>query len=66
MENVIKGQAVDFERVTSLDGTFIANRYDDGHSHDPAFNKKFKKEFSEDDMIAEEERKSGKSRMVNN
>ena len=27
LENVIKGQAVDFERVTSLDGTFIANKY---------------------------------------
>ncbi len=27
MSNVIKGNAVDFERVTSLDGTFIANRY---------------------------------------
>ena len=29
MENVIKGNAVDFERVTSLDGTFIINRYVD-------------------------------------
>ena len=27
LENVIKGNAVDFERVTSLDGTFIANVY---------------------------------------
>jgi hypothetical protein len=27
LENVIKGNAVDFERVTSLDGTFIANKY---------------------------------------
>ena len=24
---MIKGNAVDFERVTSLDGTFIANKY---------------------------------------
>ena len=32
LENVIKGSAVDFERVTSLDGTFIANRYDPGSS----------------------------------
>ena len=30
MENVIKGTAVDFERVTSLDGTFIVNKYEDG------------------------------------
>jgi len=29
MENVIKGNAVDFERVTSLDGTFIINKYVD-------------------------------------
>ena len=27
IENVIKGSAVDFERVTSLDGTFIANKF---------------------------------------
>lgn len=27
MSNVIKGAAVDFERVNSLDGTFILNRY---------------------------------------
>lgn len=27
LDNVIKGNAVDFERVTSLDGTFIANTY---------------------------------------
>lgn len=64
MENVIKGNAVDFERVTSLDGTFVANRYDDGHTHDPAFNKRFSaKEFDEADMIAQEEQKSSKSRM---
>lgn len=64
MENVIKGDAVDFERVTSLDGTFLANRYDDGHTHDPAFAKKFfgKDEFTEADMIAEENRKGKMSR----
>jgi len=66
MENVIKGNAVDFERVTSLDGTFIANRYDDGHTHDASFNKKFfGKEFSEQDMIAEDDRKSRMSRSSN-
>jgi len=27
MPNVIKGNAVDFEKVSSLDGTFIINRY---------------------------------------
>ena len=30
LENVIKGDAVDFERVTSLDGTFIANKFSPG------------------------------------
>lgn len=33
LENVIKGNAVDFERVTSLDGTFIANRYAPPEEH---------------------------------
>lgn len=27
MPNVIKGNAVDFEKVSSLDGTFLINRY---------------------------------------
>ena len=63
MENVIKGQAVDFERVTSLDGTFIANRYNDGKTQMNI--SKSKKEFTEADMIAEEERKVSKSRMSN-
>jgi hypothetical protein len=47
-----------------LDGTFLANRYDDGHTHDPAFAKKFfgKDEFTEADMIAEENRKGKMSR----
>lgn len=27
LENIIKGNAVDFERVSSLDGTFIANKF---------------------------------------
>lgn len=32
MENVIKGNsAVDFETIESMDGTFIANRYDVNH-----------------------------------
>lgn len=32
LDNVIKGTAVDFERVTSLDGTFIANKYSPSRS----------------------------------
>ena len=32
MENIIKGgRSVDFETVESLDGTFIANKYDETH-----------------------------------
>jgi hypothetical protein len=27
MPNVIKGNSVDFEKVSSLDGTFLINRY---------------------------------------
>lgn len=33
LENIIKGEgsAVDFEAVESMDGSFIANRYDSEH-----------------------------------
>lgn len=74
MQNVIKGQAVDFERVTSLDGTFIANRFAFQDKKQGVFNnRKMGKfindleqwEFGEDDMIAEEEKKAAKSRMGN-
>jgi len=27
MSNVVKGAAVDFEKINSLDGTFVINRY---------------------------------------
>lgn len=34
VENVIRGvEYVDFERVNSLEGVFIANKYDIAHSH---------------------------------
>lgn len=34
LENVIRGQElVDFEKINSLEGVFIANRYDTEHSH---------------------------------
>jgi hypothetical protein len=32
MTDVIKGNAVDFERVYSLDGTYITNRYTQSQS----------------------------------
>ena len=73
---MIKGEGVDFERVTSLDGTFIANRYAPGdtenymqHRRDrqrlDAFADELDEEYgwTEADMIAEEARKAGNSRM---
>lgn len=59
MTNVIKGTAVDFEKVNSLDGTYIINRY---NKNLPGQISKKKlqpiKEFDETDIIAEEQRKS--------
>ena len=58
IQNIIKGNAVDFERVTSLDGTFIANKYE---SRDSVKNQIIEKrrdklldalEWTEDDMVA--------------
>ena len=73
--NVIKGNAVDFERVTSLDGTFIANKYvpRDGATaqiYEKRRNRLINeleggdiREFDEEDLIAEEEKKASRSRM---
>lgn len=81
IENVIKGDAVDFERVTSLDGTFIVNRYSPPEEHGKPMgglnpNGKAKKfgghkikeehDWDESDLIAEENRHSGHSRMGGN
>lgn len=34
MENVLRGSdLVDFEKVNSLEGVFIANKFDKGHGH---------------------------------
>lgn len=71
LENVIKGNAVDFERVTSLDGTFIANKYTPIKSKDRAKETRRQKSrdrviekiWDESDIIANEERKSRMSRM---
>ena len=64
MENVIKGSAVDFEKVASLDGTFIVNKYISEHDHKR--NNKgvsvFAPEFDEADIVAEENKKSRLSR----
>ena len=55
LENIVKGSgAVDFEAIESLDGTFIANRYDKKHGlgdHSMAGNIR---EVTEEDILAEE------------
>lgn len=59
---MIRGaELVDFEKVNSLEGVFIANRFDTEHSHDyskliskdGAKQNQKGKEFSESDMIQE-------------
>lgn len=56
LENIIKGSgAVDFETIESLDGTFIANRYDENHGkHGNNKNEGQLREVTEED-IAEAE-----------
>ena len=76
LDNVIKGNAVDFERVTSLDGTFIANKYTPTMMTKMMRSPGLKKgqiddwdedenehEWDEADMIAEEARHTRNSRM---
>lgn len=52
LENVLRGiEFVDFENVNSLEGVFIANRYDTEHTHNKEFHAKFKgKEFTENEI----------------
>lgn len=53
ISNVIKSSAVDFEKINSLDGTFVINRYNRD------FNALAKPNmFTENDIFAEEEKKS--------
>lgn len=68
LENVIKGNAVDFERVTSLDGTFLVNQYSAKDSKKNHFRKRIKdrqteklaqmEQWDEMDMIQFEENKA--------
>ena len=55
MTNVVKGVAVDFEKVNSLDGTYIVNRYMKPLSTDYASkpNPEFM-EFDESDMVRQD------------
>ncbi len=66
LENIIKGGgAVDFETVESLDGTFIANRYDKDH-HEVGHKMAGQlREITEEDIIAEEVQQAEHSRMSN-
>ena len=76
LDNVIKGSAVDFERVTSLDGTFIANKYTPSRASEMArkrnsqryvdhFGEEIEDDWDESDMIAEENKKAIRNRMGN-
>ena len=59
IEKVIKGSMVDFEKVSSLDGTFIVNKYNSDYEasfkHSTVFDAN---EINESDLVAEESRKS--------
>ncbi len=44
---------VDFEKINSLEGVFVANRFDSDHTHDFFFDQKFKgKEFTQEEVMA--------------
>lgn len=68
LENIIKGGgAVDFETVESLDGTFIANRYDINHGTKGGVDKPAGqlRAITEDDIAEEEIKENDRSRMSN-
>jgi len=58
IENIIKGNAVDFEKVASLDGTYIVNKYISDHDHQKGKKRGPLKEFDESDIIGYENKKS--------
>jgi hypothetical protein len=64
LENIIKGAgAVDFETVESLDGTFIANRYDVNHGKGTSQAAGHLREVTEEDIREEEIAQAERSRM---
>lgn len=68
LENIIKGGgAVDFETVESMDGTFVANRYDSSHGSSSGSNKNAGelRPITEDDIMEEEMNQAEKSKMSN-
>lgn len=57
LENIIKGgNAVDFETIESLDGTFIANKYDVNHGIKPKKSAGQIREITDEDIRMEEKR----------
>merc|ERR1719183_261334 len=66
LENIIKGAgAVDFETVESLDGTYIANRYDVNHGKGTSQAAGHLREVTEEDIREEENAQAERSRMSN-
>lgn len=58
MSKVIKGTAVDFEKISALDGTFMINRYNNDVGNSKLKSKQQVKEFDESDLISYESKKS--------
>lgn len=67
LENIIKGgHAVDFEACESMEGTFIANRYDANHGNKGNVqNEGNLRQITEDDILLKMHEKDEHSRMSN-
>ena len=64
LENIIKGGgAVDFETIESLDGTFMANRYDVKHGQGNNRAAGNLREITDEDIDEETAKKSEKTKM---
>ena len=67
LENIIKGGgAVDFETIESMDGTFLANRYDIDHGSGNNHNAGKLREITAEDIAEVEQAHHERSRMVVN
>lgn len=66
LENIVKdGGSVDFEAVESMDGTFIANRYDYHHSAGNNKNAGHLREVTPEDILEEHYAQDERTRMHN-
>jgi len=64
LENIVKGNgAVDFEAIESLDGTFLANRFDKKHGLGDHSMSGAIREITEEDIMAEEYFRDQRSHM---